>query len=96
MGMYDTFGNVQIKSGRCAGYQFEVGDDVAKSQVDDGIHVGYGGAIVIVDSIFVAEFETLTNKWGGDIEVLAVINAQNPVTQALDALRDDLPEEVSE
>lgn len=86
MGMYDTFGNIQIKSGRCAGYHFEVGDEVAKSRVDDGIHIGYGGAVVIVGGIFVAEFETLTDKWGGDIDTSVVINTQNPVAKAIEDL----------
>ena len=80
MGMYDTFGTVQIKSGRCAGYVFEVEDDVSKSCVADGIHVGYGGVVVIVNGLFVAEFDYLTDKWGGSIDAASVINAQNPVT----------------
>ena len=84
MGMYDTLGIVQIKCGRCAGYHFEVGDAVAKAQIDDGVYVGYGGIVVVVGGVFVAEFEHVTNKWGGTIDALPILNIQNPVAKAIE------------
>lgn len=82
MGMYDTFGKLelQLKVGECAGFKYEIGDDVP---IADGIYLDYGGAVVVKDGKFIAEFENVTSKWGHQIEPRHIINELNPITQAI-------------
>lgn len=80
MGMYNTYGNCQLKVGECIGDNYEVGDKVP---ISDGIYLGNEGAIVIKDGVFVAEFNSLTSKWGHEIDIEPIILELNPITQAI-------------
>lgn len=80
MGMYDTYGNCQLKAGSCIGSDYKIGDKVP---VSDGIYLCNEGAIVIKDGIFVAEFKSLASKWGDKIEIDPIISELNPITQAI-------------
>jgi len=82
MGMYDTYGNCQLKIGECIGFNYEVGDKV---DIADGIYLCNEGAIVIKDGIFVAEFNELISKWGHKIEIEPIVSELNPITQAMRA-----------
>ena len=61
MGVYDTYGNVQIKVGEVAVREYEIGDTV---DIPDGVYIAPDGVVVIINSIFVATFQTLNSKWG--------------------------------
>jgi len=81
MGTYDTYGeNIQIKAGGCMMKDYEIGDicDLA-----DGIYLEYGGAIVILDGKFVAEFSYIFDKWGGALNCKNIIDDYNPCFQAI-------------
>ena len=67
MGIYNTYGEngLQLKVGDLCLKHFDLGDKV---DISDGIYLEYGGIIVIKDGIFIAEFEELTDKWGGIIK----------------------------
>ena len=82
MGLYDTYGNVQIKTGLLGNEMrdFKIGDKVSLS---DGVYVGYESVIVILNSIFIAEFFYLLDKYGGIIETKAMIDSVNPIAQAI-------------
>lgn len=67
MGVYDTYGEQagQLKVGDVHLHHFNVGDKVS---IPDGVYLTYVNVIVILDSVFVAEFEALVTKWGKRIE----------------------------
>ena len=81
MGTYDTLGRVQLKSGMCVMQHFEIGDSVETVRIDDGVHIGYGGVVIVKDGIFIAEFEHIIDKYGGIIDVTEIINVRNPITR---------------
>ena len=77
MGMYDTFGNVQLKNGECLLREFKIGDKV--EDIADGIYAGHEGFVVIFDGTFVAELplNSMKDKWGEAIEIDT--DKRNPV-----------------
>jgi len=80
MGVYDTYGHVQLKVGPCQLHEIEVGDDAL---IDDGIYAGYGGFVVVDKGVFIAVFKEkqMFDKWGNEMEV--DIDEGNVVTQAV-------------
>jgi len=65
----------------CILRHFEVGDNVRDGGIEDGVHVGYGGVVVVKDGVFVAEFECLIDKYGGTIEIDKMIDERNPISR---------------
>lgn len=61
MGIYDTYGDIQIKVGEVCMRQFDIGDEV---DIPDGVYIAPDGIIVIVSGEFVAEFKHAISKWG--------------------------------
>lgn len=65
MGIYTTYGNVQIKIDNDKKSnplkQYIIRDKVP---IDDGVYIGREGIIVIKDHIFIAEFNDMKNKYG--------------------------------
>lgn len=81
MGTYSTYGEVQLKVGDDGEMPcFKVGD---KTDIADGVYVGYEGAVVIKNGVFVAEFPDLFSKWGDIIECKDVIDSMNPIHVAV-------------
>lgn len=86
MGVYNTFGerSIQLKVESYEDLQckhYRVGDEV---KLGDGIYVGYEGVVVILDGIFVAEFDGIWDKWGGFDSCLDdVLEERNPVNKAM-------------
>ncbi len=78
MGTYNTYGNVQIKVGTLDMKQYKIGDKV---EIADGIYIGYCGAVVIKDSIFVMESRNLTDKWGQPIDCLTVLRGRGLIAE---------------
>jgi len=76
MGVYDTYGELcgQLKVGDVCMNTFLVGDTVP---IPDGVYVTLGSVIVVKDGIFIAEYEVLTDKWGGQRHPADVI--MNPL-----------------
>jgi len=85
MGMYDIYGKngIQLKVGENLCQHFTVGDKV---DILDGIYVGYEGAVVIKDGIFIAEFDHITDKYGGALENDKVFH--NPLEDVVARLRE--------
>lgn len=61
MGVYDTYGNTQLKVGDCILKSYDIGDKV---DILDGVYVAPDGVVVVINGIFVAEFDHLTDKYG--------------------------------
>lgn len=85
MGTYDTYGDkgIQIKAGGCMMHHHNIGDTC---DLEDGIYLGYVGAIVIIDKVFIAEFPHIFTKYGGQIDCHALIDQYNPCVQAVNDL----------
>jgi hypothetical protein len=85
MGMYDTYGKngVQLKVGENLCHYFKVGDPV---DILDGVYVGYEGVIVIKDGIFIAEFDHITDKYGGPLKNDEVFH--NPLSDVVLELKE--------
>ncbi len=82
MSVYDEYGKlgIQLKVGPCCLAQYEIDDEV---EISDGIYAGHAGLVVIVNGIFVAEFEYITTKWGDYISMPAILDPYHPVLQAV-------------
>lgn len=67
MGVFDTYGDRQMKIGEPWCRQFNVGDSVKESEVDDGVYLDTSDndsrAVVIKDGIFIGEF-SVYDYWG--------------------------------
>lgn len=64
MGIYDTYGETQLKVGDPQLRDFKLGDTV---DIPDGVYMAPEGVVVIIDSKFVAEFAAVVDKWGDEI-----------------------------
>lgn len=83
MGVYDTFGDTQIKAGPCAMKHYKIGQSVP---LENGVYVAPDGVVVIAGGIFVAEFSDLRDKWGGRLDCDTVLDARHPIKQAMRAI----------
>ena len=61
MGVFDSYGNAQLKIGDVCCQNFDIGDKVP---LPDGVYLDHECIIVILHGKFIAEFEHLTDKWG--------------------------------
>jgi len=84
MGTPDNYGNVQLKVGEYYCRHFNLGDP---SPIRDGIYIGYEGAIVIRNGIFVAESSDIFDKWGDRINLTAFLDKKNPVNIAFQKIK---------
>ncbi len=81
MGLYDTYGETQLKVREADDMRdYKTGD---KAEIPDGVYVAHEGVIVIVNGVFVAEFPYLTDKYGGMISTEELLGDRNPVAQAI-------------
>lgn len=80
MGVYDEYAGIQLKVGPCVLAQYVIGDEV---EIPDGVYAGHEGLVVIVDGVFVAEFEHLTTKWGDIVDMPSLLDSYSPILQAL-------------
>lgn len=89
MGMYNTYGNVQLKVGdELTLSEFGVGDEV---DIPDGVYVGYEGVVVIIDGKLAKVFPTLLNKYGGEYNIEEII--PNPLKDIVEEVKKRLDEE---
>lgn len=69
MGVFDTYGNRQMKMGDPWCRQFNVGDSVKESAVDDGVYLDTSEtgntAIVIKDGIYIGDLKVY-DYWGDE------------------------------
>ncbi len=84
MGIYNTYGEngLQLKVGECCLMHFKLG---SKVDIPDGVYIEYGGVVVIKDGIFIAEYKTLTDKWGGLITIDEILDERNPIRKIMKA-----------
>lgn len=61
MGVYDIYGDIQLKVGGSCLREYDIGDTV---EIPDGVYLAPDGIVVIVNGIFVATFDYLKDKWG--------------------------------
>lgn len=93
MGVYDTYGRragqLKISPRSCLAH-FSVGEEVT---IPDGVYLTYANVIVVKDGVFIAEFDYLTDKWGGQIDPEFIIRNDNPVFLVIKSLaeRDNEP-----
>lgn len=73
MGLYSTYGSVQLKVNEDV-RTYQVGDNCP---LEDGIYVGREGIVVILDGVFLAEYKTLTDKYGNDLGTLNNLGTGN-------------------
>lgn len=86
MGIYDTYGSVQLKVGDVDLSYYEIG---AKVPLDDGIYIGHEGFIVIKNGTFVAEFDHAITKWGWEISPEEVLNPHDPFLAAMNSAKKE-------
>ena len=69
MGIFDTYGDRQMKMGEPWQRQFNVGDSVKDSSVDDGVYLDTSEldnkAVVISGGIYIGEFDVY-DYWGDE------------------------------
>ena len=80
MGMYDYFGDVQLKVGDCCMNNYKIGDAVP---IADGVYVGYEGVVVIQTGLFIAFHPKLKDKWGNEIDMENTMKLNNPLYKVL-------------
>ena len=82
MGMYNIYGEneIQIKAGERTLTQYHIGD---KTDLPDGIYIGYEGAVVIREGKMIAESRLLYDKWGGEIHFSDIIDARNIINDVV-------------
>ena len=89
MGCYNTFidgdHDVQLKCGPCDMACYHIGDQV--NGYADGLYAGYGGIVVIVGGRFMALFQHVMDKWGGELSFN--LDDHNPIAQVLNDLGQD-------
>jgi hypothetical protein len=81
MGIYDTYGKVQLKVGKVDMSSYSIGDKVS---IPDGAYVGYEGVIIIKGGKFLAEFKQLEDKWGSVISTSELAGSLNPLNEVVD------------
>ena len=79
MGIYETYGKTQLKIND-AFEDFKIGD---KASIPDGVYIGLEGVVVIVNGIFVAEFDFVRSKWGDLICTHEIINKYHPFAKII-------------
>jgi hypothetical protein len=70
MGMFDTYGHVQLKVGPCELVNYEIGDNVS---ISDGLYIGYGGFVLIKNGKLLATEETVITSWGDKHTATSII-----------------------
>jgi hypothetical protein len=85
MGIYDTYGETQLKVGDPYCDTYKIGNPVL---IPDGIYWGLEAIVVVYQGRFVAEIShhAVFDKWGGKIAF--DIDERNPVSQAVKSLTD--------
>lgn len=61
MGMFDTYGESQLKAGECKLHDYKVGDKVP---IKDGIYPGSSNFVVVKNGIFIAELANYYDYYG--------------------------------
>lgn len=80
MGIYNTYGDVQLKVGDLQMIEYKIGD---KTDIPDGVYVAPEGVVVVVGGRFAARFNDVISKWGDAIPTSDIIDAINPVKRAI-------------
>ena len=81
MGIYDIYGETQLKIGDVRMSNYKVGDE--DIQLGDGIYIGYEGFVVIKNHQFIVDFPFAVSKWGDIVYPKEIIEQLNPVSQAI-------------
>lgn len=78
MGVYDTYGDVQIKIGDVSMAEYSIGDEVP---LKDGIYFDSNACIVIQNRRFIAQMPigSVYSKWGHTIDLLPAIEKLHPL-----------------
>ena len=76
MGIYDSYGDAQIKIGDVQMHCYEIGD------------VDHGVAIVVLNGVFVAQFHELYTKWGDRILPEQIIHPHDELSQVVKDLKE--------
>jgi hypothetical protein len=66
MGIYDTYGDVQLKVGLPTLDYYILGDF---APIPDGVYIAPDGIVVIHKGVFIAEYKEAIDKWGRYVPV---------------------------
>ncbi len=83
MGIYNTYGDCQIKAGNIDGTHYHIGD---KCDLDSGAYLTYEG-IVLIRFHFVTDIiknEEIFDKYGSKVSLRLVLDDRNPVVQTME------------
>lgn len=78
MGVYDTYGQAQIKVGQVTMENYSIGDKVP---IKDGAYIALESIVIVSNGVFVAELpkDALYTKWGDRIESEKLIQWFHPL-----------------
>lgn len=84
MGIYDEYGDAQIKIGDVSMKQYKIGYKVPLS---DGIYVDHSVAIVVLGGKFVAQFDKLYTKWGDEVAPEQILAPHDEVARVTEKFK---------
>lgn len=76
MGMFDVYGETQLKVGEPKLRDFKIGDEVP---IPDGVYLGWEGVVVVLGRKFVAEFPTIVNTYGDAMPIQQFLRRPDPM-----------------
>lgn len=82
MGIYNTYGDCQIKIGTIDNLHYQLGD---KCDLDSGAYLTYEG-IVIIHKPYIIDIiknEKIFDKYGKSVSLRLILDDRNPVVQAV-------------
>lgn len=73
MNLHNTFGKnrIQLEVGELRAKNFEIGDRI---DIPDGLYLGLGGAVMIINRMFVAEFGVIFDKQGEVLDIKKIVS----------------------
>ncbi len=92
MGIYNTYGNCQIKAGNIDGTHYAIGE---KCDLDSGAYLTYEGIVFINNNIVIAITgnEKIFDKYGNNVSLRIILDQQNPVAQAMNETVKNMTED---
>jgi hypothetical protein len=86
MGLFDTYGNIQLKVGDLNCNHFKVGQKV---NIPDGVYVAPEGVVVIQEGKLKAAIETdhVTSKWGDEIGLDVILAPHDYISQTIASIQ---------
>lgn len=92
MGIYDYVMGMQVKATPDPSmHNYKIGDEIP---LPNGAYLCFEGVFIVKQGKVAASSELTFDKWGGQVNMYDLLNAKNPVTQALHQLDKNLKKEI--